>query len=239
MGMKIKEIIYFNKKGILSFILIILVLVGGVFAFIITSPKNKVEADEEIVLTDIKDEKKINKKKEINEDKKEECYIDIKGSVKKEGVYKLDCNSRVNDAINKAGGVTKNADTSIINLSKKITDGMVIKVYSKLEVSNFLKTFEKEEKLKELCTNNQIKNDACIDNKEKTNSINNSTNKKIININTSTMEELMTLDGIGESKAKAIIEYRNKNPFKSIEEIKNIPGIGENMYVKIKENITI
>jgi competence protein ComEA len=49
----------------------------------------------------------------------------------------------------------------------------------------------------------------------------------------------MSLEGIGESKAKAIIEYRNKTPFKSIDEIKNVQGIGESLYAKIKEIITV
>ena len=234
----LKEFIYFNKKGIISFVLIIMVIGGGFLAFLVTSPKNKVEAEEEIVFNDVKEEKKEekNNEKSINI---EECYFDIKGSVKKEGVYKLDCNSRVIDAINKAGGITKNADTSVINLSKKINDSMVIKVYSKTEVNNYLNTIEKEEKKQELCANDQINNDACIENKEESNNTTNQTNKGLININTASKEELMTLEGIGESKAKAIIEYRNKNLFKSIDELKNVPGIGESMYVKIKENITI
>ena len=61
-----------------------------------------------------------------------------------------------------------------------------------------------------------------------------------ININTATSEELQSLSGIGESKAKAIIEYRNTNgPFNSIEEIINVSGISENLFAKIKENITV
>ena len=61
-----------------------------------------------------------------------------------------------------------------------------------------------------------------------------------VNINTSTIEELKTLTGIGEAKANAIIEYRNKNGnFKNIEDIKNVSGISESVFVKIKENITI
>ena len=63
---------------------------------------------------------------------------------------------------------------------------------------------------------------------------------KIININTATLEELMTLSGVGESKALSIIEYRNNvGGFKSIEEIKNVSGIGDAAFEKIKNNITI
>ena len=69
---------------------------------------------------------------------------------------------------------------------------------------------------------------------------NNSETIKKININTASLSELMTLKGIGESKAKSIIEYRTSNGlFKSIEDIKNISGIGEALYNKIKDNIIV
>ena len=104
----LKEFIYFNKKGIISFVLIIMVIGGGFLAFLVTSPKNKVKAEEEIVFNDVKEEKKEekNNEKSINI---EECYFDIKGSVKKEGVYKLDCNSRVIDV--------GQGDSILINIS--------------------------------------------------------------------------------------------------------------------------
>ena len=223
---RIKEIIYFNKKGILVFILILLVIGGSIFTFFITTPKNKVEAEIDDEITIVKDNKE--KKEEIKT-----CYFDIKGKIKKEGVYQIECDKRVIDAIKLAGGITKDADTSMLNLSKKIVDSMVIKIYSKSEVKNYLKTIETDTKKQELCQNDQIKNDACIENKEVT------TNSNLININTATLEELMTLTGIGESRAKAIIDYRNQTPFKSIEDIKNVSGIGESMYAKIKENITV
>ena len=86
------------------------------------------------------------------------------------------------------------------------------------------------------CKNNEIysiENNACIETKETP-----LTSGKI-NINTATKEELMTLPGIGESKANDIIKYREANgQFKSIEELTNINGIGENILAKIKENIT-
>jgi competence protein ComEA len=82
------------------------------------------------------------------------------------------------------------------------------------------------------------KNDACI--KEENNTdIKVEDEKKLINLNNALKEELMNIPGIGESKAKSIIEYRNKNKFITIEDIKNVSGIGDSVFEKIKGYITI
>ena len=163
-----------------------------------------------------------------------DIYVDIKGYVNNPGVYSFNSseNARINDLINKAGGLMKDADTSMINLSKKLEDEMTIIIYSKSEVSNFVKTKDDLTKKLEICEN-KLKNNACIKVEE-----NKSSNSKI-NINEATYQELLSLNGIGEAKAKAIIEYREKEKFKSIEEIKNVEGIGENLFTSIKENITV
>lgn len=113
---------------------------------------------------------------------------------------------------------------------------MVIIVYSKDEVKDFKKTKELEQQVQNSCIQkdeNSLKNDACITTQE-------SNQSTKVSINNATIEELMTLPGIGESKAKEIIDYRTTNgPFKSIEDLKNIPGIGESIFAKIKENITL
>ena len=149
-------------------------------------------------------------------------------------MYSLPPASRILDVIEKAGGLTENADISVINLSKKIQDEMVIIIYSKEEVLNFEKTKEKEKIVQSSCIQkeeNALKNDACITNQ---------TVQGKISINTATLQELMTLPGIGESKAKDILSYREKNgPFQKIEDIMNISGIGESLFVKIKEDITV
>ena len=134
-----------------------------------------------------------------------------------------------------AGGLTDQADTSVINLSKKVTDEMVIIIYSKEEVSNFSKTKETEQVIQKSCQQQDetsLKNDACITS-EKT-----ITGK--ISINNATLEELMTLSGIGEAKAKEIISYREKNgPFQEIQDLLKVPGIGENLFASIQEDITL
>ena len=113
---------------------------------------------------------------------------------------------------------------------------MVIIVYSNAQVEEFSKTKEIENQVIENCNQideNSLKNDACIGNN---NSLN-QTNK--ISINNASLEELMTIPGIGESKAKSIIDYRNMNgPFNTIEDITNVSGIGENVFAEIKEYIT-
>lgn len=207
-------------------ILIILLFLTGYFIFSIS------KEDEEIEPLIV--EKK--KKKEQESEEKKEVKVDIKGAINLPGIYSLNNNSRVIDVIEKAGGLTENADTSVINLSKKLQDEMVIIIYTKAEVREFERTKEKEQALQEKCNqkdDNALKNDACITAADK------ATNKKI-SLNTGTLEELMTLTGIGESKAKDIIAYREKNgPFKKVEDLINVPGIGESTLAQIKKDITL
>ncbi|HHW68755.1 MAG TPA: hypothetical protein GX747_00235 [Tenericutes bacterium] len=150
----------------------------------------------------------------VNEIKK----VDIKGQIIFPGVYTFDDGDRIIDVVEKAGGFTEEANTTLINLSKKLTDEMMIYIKSKDEV-NMCKLEE------ELFEHNYNKDD---DN-----------NSKLISINYATKEELMILPGIGESKAIAIIDYREKNKFQSITDIINVKGIGENLFEKIKEYITV
>ena len=99
-------------------------------------------------------------------------------------------------------------------------------------VDTVIKVVEKE------CICPNIENDGCLNN-EITDNITNKEESSLVNINTASIEELQTLSGIGESKAKKIIEYREKNgKFKNIEDIKNVEGIGESLYETIKIHIT-
>ena len=170
-------------------------------------------------------------KDEIIEDTFETIFIDIKGEVVNPGVYEIQIGDRVIDAVQMAGGFTNEATTDNVNLSKKLKDESVIIIPS------YLKDYE----------NVTIKNDYEIDiNDDIVQSEKNESDEKIesssnlININTASVVELMSLDGIGESKAKAIIEYRDINgDFENILDIKNVSGIGESIYEKIKDYITV
>lgn len=164
-----------------------------------------------------------------------EKKLNIKGAVVNPGVYSFNEGERVIDAINKSGGLLENADTSVINLSKNLFDEMVIVVYTVDEVNemkgkNILIQYVEKE-----CNCPTLSNDACLSN----DSVKESDSSKI-SINNASVEELTKLSGIGKSKAKSIVEYRNEHGlFSSIDEILNVSGIGEALFEKIKDNITI
>lgn len=177
-------------------------------------------------------------KDEIVEEKQNKYSVDVKGAVNNPGVYIVDSNLTVNDVINIAGGLNKDADTSVINLAKKIVDEMVVIVYTKDEVKNsnvvdtVIKVVEKE------CVCPNIQNDSCL-NTEITDEITNAFENGLVNINTATSEMLQTIKGIGKSKADSIVSYRENNgKFEKIEDIKNVDGIGDSLYESIKVYIT-
>ena len=213
----------FDFKKLIFPTIMILIYVAG-FVYLITIIKNK-------------DNKEVKNntitKENIVGEKDEYIYVDVKGSVKTPGVYKLTNNSRVIDAIDASGGITSSANTRYINLSKILEDGDVVMVYSDKEIKNAQK--ENIVYIETPCVCEEVKNDACIISNDE----NNNSNGKV-NINNATFDELKTLSGIGDAKAKAIIEYRLKNGnFKTIDELKNVNGISESIYAKIKENITV
>ena len=165
-------------------------------------------------------------------------FVDIKGSINNPGVYEVDCGKRVIDVINMAGGLTEDADTTILNLSKKVKDEMYIIVYSNSQIKEYKekllpsKEIIKKVEEKIICPDNS--NDAC----EKSSTSKEETKiEGKININTASKEELMNLPSIGESKADKIIKYRKTNIFNTIDDIKNVSGIGESIFNKIKDYI--
>ncbi|MCI8777797.1 MAG: transporter [Bacilli bacterium] len=169
--------------------------------------------------------------------------VNIKGAVVNPGVYSFENGERVIDAIEKSGGLLETADTSVINLSKSLFDEMVIIIYTYDEVqamkgNNVLVQYVEHE-----CNCPKLENDAClVKDNESNNNVSNgnfSINQKI-SLNTATIDQLQTLSGIGESKAKAIIKYREEyGNFTKIEDIMNVTGIGEKVFEQIKDNITI
>lgn len=206
--------------------IIVFIIVSSLIGLCIYKFKDSFKSKKEIVV-----EKKLSKKKE---EVVEKIQVDIKGQINYPGIYKVDNNLRVMDVIKLAGDLTENADTSVINLSKKVTDEMVIIIYSKDEVADFKKTKEIEKQVEEKCikpSDESLENDACIDC---------STSNGKVNINTASIDELKNLTGIGDKKAKDIISYREKNGnFNTIEDIMKVSGIGESGFAQIKEDITV
>ena len=152
-------------------------------------------------------------------------YVFLCGAVQQPGVYALTENSRLFEALEQAGGFLPEADTEYHNLARLLKDGERIYILSKDESAQMSIqeqiTGEPEEQELEPGTTNDI-------------------GEKQININTATVAELTSLPGIGEARAKDIVEYRTKvGEFREITELMNVSGIGEAMFEKIKHRITI
>ncbi len=190
---RIKNIIIKYKSYIICIIIILLSVIS-------------------IIIQDIdrKNTLKVNNN-ELNE-KNNKIAVYVSGAVKSPGVYYLYKNSRVYNLLDICGGIADNADITKLNLAQKLVDEDKIEVPIKVEQ----KDSEVEEK--------DIEDEA----------------SDLININNASETELETLNGIGEATAKKIVEYREKNgKFDTIEDIMEVPGIGESKYNNIKENICV
>lgn len=143
-------------------------------------------------------------------------YVDIKGAVKVPGIYQLKNQQRIWDALALAGGVSEEADTTQVNYAQKVKDQMIIYVPKKGEsVAQSLETLQESAPAQQ----NQ---------------------EEKINLNTATEAELQTISGIGAKKAQEIIRFRDEQgPFKTVEELKNVPGIGEKTVERLKDMLTV
>ncbi len=235
-GVKLHIFMYYK-----IIIVALIVLFGVASMFFLSSEKVEINED------DYQDIKVVmNNDGENEEELVEEVhyyFVDIKGAVTNPSVYKLERDSRVFDVIKMAGGLTREADTSVLNLSKKIMDEMTIIIYSKNEIKRFKEAKEsatiseiiKYVNVYDNCPDPLV-NQACIDNSENTETP--EVNK--VSLNNASVSDLQTLPGIGESKALEIIKYRDSNgPFKSIDDIKKVSGIGDGTFDKIKDHITL
>lgn len=143
-------------------------------------------------------------------------YVDIKGAVKVPGIYQLKNQQRIWDALALAGGVSEEADTTQVNYAQKVKDQMIIYVPKKGEpVPQSLETLQESAPAQQ---NQEGK----------------------INLNTATEAELQTISGIGAKKAQEIIRFRDEQgPFKTVEELKNVSGIGEKTVERLKDMLTV
>lgn len=213
-----KEKIQYQKEGfyIKSYkqIIIICGLIGGIIIGVCSYFYLNKEGD--YTYLEVSNEK-INTTNSI-EEKKKQIVIHITGQVINQGIVKLEEGSRVIDAIEVAGGATKEANLSKINLAYLLEDGMKLYVPS-------VNDKEEEEQIISISTNGKSEN----------------TKQALkVNINTATSEELQKLPGIGEAMASRIITYRKENgKFSKIEDLKNVSGIGEAKFNNIKNYIYI
>lgn len=218
----------FNKKN--KILLIVIVAIVAIISYYFIFDRKEEWLNNQEQNLEIKEEIKTNDQIENNSneqqlEKNENIIVHVSGAVNKEGIVELKNNSRIIDAIDKAGGLKDEADITNINLAYIIEDGMKIHIPSK------------EEKESTIIVESNIDSGTV----GQSNEIKSNNNKKLkININTATKTDLETLPGIGESTALKIIEYRKeKGKLKLIEDIKQVNGIGENKFNKIKELITV
>lgn len=211
-----------KNKTIIAVGAIIIAITVGIYFYKTTKDNSELEITEDNLTTNTAVENSNETVEENNT-----IVVHITGEVNYPGVVVLKEGARVVDAIEAGGGETDEADLSSLNLAYMLSDGEKIYVPNKEETSQ-------ENQEREYITS--AKDDlAQSENGAK------STGKNFkININTAKQEELTQITGIGESTAKKIIEYRTQNgKFKSIEDIKNIPGIGDSKFNAMKEEITV
>lgn len=213
---------FLNKKQKTILIIIGTIIVIFVGCYIIKKTLDYKEYEElEIAEQDnISLDTSIQNEEEIID---EEIIVHITGQVVNEGIIKIKEDSRIADVIEKAGGVTEEADLSKINLAYQVKDGQKIYIPNINDKEN---KKEEQEYITEDAGDNII-----IEGKE---------NGNKVNINTATQTELETLSGVGPSTALKIINYRKENgEFKQIEDIKNVPGIGEAKFEGLREEICV
>lgn len=173
--------------------------------------ETKVQTEVTTVPKDSTDEKEDkNQKEDVVE--QDLITVDVKGAVKSPGIYDLPVGSRINDAVQKAGGLTDNADNKSINLAQKISDEALVYVPTKGEATSQA---------------------------TQSNASNSKENKKV-NLNKASLEELKQVKGLGAKRAQDIIDHRDSNgKFKSVDELKKVSGIGAKTIEKLKEYVTV
>lgn len=212
-----------DKKQIIVIAIIAITVIGVIGYYIYTRTTNQTDNYQQI---NIIGEETITQNSQEVENTSQEIVVHIAGEVKKQGIVKIKEGARIADIIEKAEGLTENADITNVNLAYIVEDGQKITIPKAGQNAN---PIEENEEMK--C----ILEDGGIAIKEENTNV-----STTININKANQEELQTLDGIGESTANKIIEYRKQNGnFKKIEDIKNVPGIGEAKYETIKDKIKV
>ena len=206
------------KQKIIFFIILLIMIIIIIYYFYSTIYSNQYFLNNNI---DLLSDEFVEKQDEYNSinsaEKTNSIVVYVCGAVKESNVISLEENSRVCDAIEAVGGLSKDADLTNINLASILEDGQ--KIYIP-KIGEELQTYSTQST--ETPYNSTLKNNSKI------------------NINKANQTELETIPGVGPSTSLKIINYRNENgKFSSIEEIKNVPGIGDAKYEQIKNYICI
>ena len=190
-------------------------LVGGFF-LLKPAPQTPVketnlQAEVAAVSKDSVSENEVKKEEPVEQDL---ITVDVKGAVKAPGIYDLPVGSRVNDAVQKAGGLTEQADSKSLNLAQKVSDEALVYVPTKGEES---------------ASQQAGSGTASSTSKEKK-----------VNLNKASLEELKQVKGLGGKRAQDIIDHREANgKFKSVDELKKVSGIGAKTIEKLKDYVTV
>ena len=192
-------------------------LVGGFF-LLKPAPQTPVQetnlqAEVAAVSKDSVSEKEVRKEEKEEPVEQDLITVDVKGAVKSPGIYDLPVGSRVNDAVQKAGGLTDQADSKSLNLAQKVSDEALVYVPTKGEEAS----------------------------QQSGSGATSSTSKeKKVNLNKASLEELKQVKGLGGKRAQDIIDYREANgKFKSVDELKKVSGIGAKTIEKLKDYVTV
>ncbi len=216
-----------NKKIVKMTVILLFFLVGGVWYLLKSGVLWKEQTEQKLIgVLESRDSEAISVAPEeiqkISDELQEpegKLVVYVCGAVNAPGIYMLPQESRLYEALEQAGGFSEEADAAYHNLARNITDGERIYILSYSET-------------KELTTEQQVAGEAGEQARMGEN--------VLINLNTATEEQLTSLPGIGETKAAGILAYRKQvGQFTAIEEIMNVSGIGEAMFEKMKDKITV
>ena len=176
--------------------------------------ETNLQAEVSAVSKDSSSEKEVKKEEKEESPEQDLITVDVKGAVKSPGIYDLPVGSRVHDAVQKAGGLTEEADSKSLNLAQKISDEALVYVPTK-----------GEEAASQQATSGTTPS---------------SSKEKKVNLNKASLEELKQVKGLGGKRAQDIIDHREANgKFKSVDELKKVSGIGAKTIEKLKDYVTV
>lgn len=191
---------------------------GGFFLLKPTSQtsvkESNLQAEVAAVSKDSSSDKEVKKEEKDESPEQDLITVDVKGAVKSPGIYDLPVGSRVHDAVQKAGGLTEEADSKSLNLAQKVSDEALVYVPTKGE---------------EAVSQQTASGTTASTSKDKK-----------VNLNKASLEELKQVKGLGGKRAQDIIDHREANGrFKSVDELKKVSGIGAKTIEKLKDYVTV